>query len=104
MIKLLFLIPTLDRSGAEKQLTLLATHLPRSEFAVHVAALTRLGPYATELEAAGIPVTVLNKRFKFDPIAYSRLRSLLKDQQPDILHTWLFAASAYGRLAAGRRP
>jgi len=104
VIKLLFLIPTLDRSGAEKQLTLLATHLPRSEFAVHVAALTRLGPYATELEAAGIPVTVLNKRFKFDPIAYSRLRSLLKDQQPDILHTWLFAASAYGRLAAGRRP
>jgi glycosyltransferase involved in cell wall biosynthesis len=104
VIKLLFLIPTLDRSGAEKQLSLLATHLPRSDFAVHVAALTRRGPYATDLETAGIPVTVLNKRFKFDPIAYSRLRSLLKKHQPDVLHTWLFAANAYGRLAAGRRP
>jgi glycosyltransferase involved in cell wall biosynthesis len=104
VIKLLLLIPTLDRSGAEKQLTLLATHLPRSEFAVLVAALTRPGPYAADLQAAGIPVTVLNKRFKFDPIAFSRLRSLLNEHQPDVLHTWLFAANAYGRLAAGGRP
>ena len=99
MIKLLLLIPTLDRSGAEKQLTLLATHLPRSEFAVQVACLTRSGPYA-----AGISVTVLNKRFKCDPVAYRRLRKLLKEWRPDVLHTWLFAANAYGRLAAGARP
>ncbi|MGE5192417.1 MAG: glycosyltransferase [Deltaproteobacteria bacterium] len=104
MIKLLFLIPTLDRSGAEKQLMLLATHLPRSAFAGHVAALTRLGPYAADLEAAGIPVTVLNKRLKCDPIAFWRLRRLMKEVRPDVLHTWLFAANAYGRLAAGRRP
>jgi glycosyltransferase involved in cell wall biosynthesis len=104
VIKLLVLIPTLDRSGAEKQLMLLATHLPRSEFAVHVAALTRPGPYAADLEAAGIPVTVLHKRFKCDPIAFWRLRRLLNEQRPDVLHTWLFAANAYGRLAAGRQP
>jgi glycosyltransferase involved in cell wall biosynthesis len=104
VIKLLLLIPTLDRSGAEKQLMLLATHLARTEFAVHVAALTRRGPYAAELEAAGIPVTVLNKRFKCDPLAYGRLRKFLRECRPDILHTWLFAANAYGRLAAGPRP
>lgn len=104
VIKILFLIPTLDRSGAEKQLTLLATRLPRDAFSIHVATLTRGGPYAKELADAGIPVTVLGKRFKFDPIAYWRLRQLLKDQQPDILHTWLFAANSYGRIAAGRRP
>jgi glycosyltransferase involved in cell wall biosynthesis len=103
VIKLLFLIPTLDRSGAEKQLMLLATRLPRSEFAVHVAALTRAGPFAADLEAARIPVTVLNKRFKCDPIALWRLRRFLNAHRPDILHTWLFAANAYGRLAAGSR-
>jgi glycosyltransferase involved in cell wall biosynthesis len=102
VIKLLLVIPTLDRSGAEKQLTLLATHLPRSEFSVHVVALTRPGPYATELAAAGIPVTVLGKRLKCDPVAWWRLRKFLKDWQPDVLHTWLFAANSYGRLAAGR--
>lgn len=104
VIKILLLIPTLDRSGAEKQLALLATHLPRPEFSVHVAALTRSGPYAAELERAGIPVTVLGKRFKCDPVAYWRLRRLLKEQCPDILHTWLFAANSYGRLAAGSKP
>lgn len=104
MIKLLLLIPTLDRSGAEKQLTLLAARLPRSEFSVHVVALTRSGPYAADLAAAGIPVTVLNKRFKCDPFAWLRLRKLLKDLQPDVLHTWLFAANSYGRLAACSSP
>jgi len=104
VIKLLLVIPTLDRSGAEKQLTLLATRLPRPDFSVHVAALTRGGPYALELAAAGIPVTVLNKRMKCDPVAYLRLRSLLRELRPDIMHTWLFAANAYGRLAAGPRP
>ncbi|MBS0266820.1 MAG: glycosyltransferase [Planctomycetes bacterium] len=103
-MKILLLIPTLDRSGAEKQLTLLATHLPRDEFSVQVVALTRSGPFAADLEQAGVPVTVLGKRFKADPLAYWRLRRLLKEQAPDILHTWLFAANTYGRLAAGRHP
>ncbi|HEY2250420.1 MAG TPA: glycosyltransferase [Planctomycetaceae bacterium] len=104
MIKLLLLIPTLDRSGAEKQLTLLATHLSRDEFSVQVAVLTRSGPYQDELLAAGIPVTNINKRFKCDPVAYWKLRKLLSDWRPDVLHTWLFAANSYGRLAAGPRP
>jgi glycosyltransferase involved in cell wall biosynthesis len=101
VIRLLLLVPTLDRSGAEKQLALLATHLPKADFSVHVAALTRGGPFARDLAEAGIPLTVLGKRFKFDPVAWWRLRGLLRDWQPDILHTWLFAANSYGRLAAG---
>ncbi|RPI87280.1 MAG: glycosyl transferase, partial [Planctomycetaceae bacterium] len=67
MIRLQFLIPTLDRSGAEKQLALLACGLPRAEFDVRVCCLTRGGPYLATLEKAGVPVTVLGKRFKFDP-------------------------------------
>ena len=99
MIRIAYLIPTLDRSGAEKQLACLASRLPRDEFQVEVLALTRGGPYADVLEQAGIPVTVLNKRWKFDPWAYRRLQRGIAARQPDILHTWLFAANAYGRLA-----
>lgn len=102
MRKLLLVIPTLDRSGAEKQFTLLATRLPRDEFDVHAVALTRGGPYEKELADAGIPLTVLHKRLKFNPVTLWRLRRLIANQQPDIVHTWLFAANAYGRLAAGR--
>lgn len=103
MIRILFVIPTLDRSGAEKQLKLLASRLPRDEFEVEVVALTRGGPYADELEQAGIPVTVIGKRWKFDPFAYRRLKRLIADRAPDILHTWLFAANAYGRMAVGQQ-
>ena len=104
MIRLLLLIPTLDRSGAEKQLTLLATHLPRDEFDVHVAALTRGGPFEQALGEQQVPLSILQKRFKVDPFAFWRLRRLIRDLRPDVLHTWLFAANAYGRLAAGPTP
>ena len=102
MIKLLLVIPTLDRSGAEKQFALVAAGLPRDEFDVHCVALTRGGPYAADLEAHGIPLTILHKRFKFDPLALGRLRRLVERLSPDILHTWLFAANAYGRMIAGK--
>ncbi|MFM9966160.1 MAG: glycosyltransferase [Planctomycetaceae bacterium] len=101
--KLMLLIPTLDQSGAEKQLTLLACRLPRDEFDVHVVALTRGGPFAEELARHGVRVTVLGKRWKFDPVAMWRLRKLIAAEQPDIVHSWLFAANAYGRLVVGRR-
>ncbi len=97
--RIVYVIPTLDRSGAEKQLTLLATRLPRDEFEPHVIALTRGGPYEADLQAGGVPVTVLHKRWKCDPFALWKLRRVLKSLQPDLVHTWLFAANAYGRLA-----
>src|SRR5262245_19443139 len=43
MLKVLQLIPTLDCSGAEKQMAMLAKGLPRDRFRVEVAALTRSG-------------------------------------------------------------
>lgn len=99
-LRILHIIPTLDRGGAEKQLALLAAGLPREEFDVHVACLTRGGPREAELRAAEIPVTIIGKRWKFDPSAYSRLKAHIRSLRPDIVHTWLFAANAYGRRAA----
>jgi glycosyltransferase involved in cell wall biosynthesis len=104
VIKLVLLIPTLDRSGAEKQFTLLATRLPRDEFDVHAVTLTRTGPYESVLRDAGVRLTTLNKHLRIDPIALWRLKSLLDAERPDILHSWIFAANAYGRLVAGGQP
>lgn len=94
------IIPTMDRGGAEKQLCLLAQNLPRDRFDVHVILLTRDGPRSEDLRQAGIPVTVIGKRFKADPSALFRLRSELKRLKPDVVHTWLFAANSFGRAAA----
>ena len=102
MLNVLQLIPTLDRSGAEKQMALLAAGLPRDRFRVEVAALTRLGPLEHDLRASGVPVTLIGKRLKADPIALARLSRFLKEREFDVVQTWIFAANTYGRIAARR--
>lgn len=102
MLHVLQLIPTLDRSGAEKQMALLAKGLPRDRFRVEVAALTRLGPLEAELRESGVPVTLIGKRGKLDPVALSRLTRFLREKRFDIVQTWIFAANVYGRLASRR--
>ncbi len=99
-LRLCLIIPTLDEGGAEKQISLLARGLDRTEFDVHVVVLTRTGPREKELLDGGIPVYHIDKRSKLDPFAWLRLRKLLLQLRPDIVHTWLFAANAYGRTAA----
>ncbi|TWU27103.1 4-alpha-N-acetylgalactosaminyltransferase [Novipirellula galeiformis] len=99
-MRIALVIPTMDRGGAEKQLCLLAEHLPRDQFDVHVILLTRDGPRSESLRAAGIPVTVIGKRFKADPTALFRLRRELVRLKPDVVHTWIFAANSFGRAAA----
>jgi glycosyltransferase involved in cell wall biosynthesis len=98
--RILEIIPTLDRAGAEKQLCLLAGGLPRDEFDVHVCALTRGGPLAADLSAAGVPLAVIGKRWKLDPGAFWRLREHVARLRPDLIHAWMFAANTYGFAAA----
>ena len=99
-MRILLIIPTLVHHGAEKQLSILAPALAQEGFDVHVCALTSGGPYESILQAAGIPVTVIGKSWKFDPIAYRRLKSRILALQPDVVQTFLFAANSYGRAAA----
>ena len=98
--RILHIIPTLVRGGAEKQLTLLAAGLPRDQFDVHVAVLSHTGPLEKELRQANIPVHLIDKKWKLDPLAWRRLRNLIRELKPQIVHTWLFAANCYGRTAA----
>ena len=100
MIRLMHVIPTLVKGGAEKQLCLLATHLPKDQFEVQVCVLTHTGPYQLRLTNQGISVVEINKRWKLDPWALWRLRKAIRQFAPDILHTWIFAANVYGRFAA----
>ena len=98
MIRIAYVIPTLDQSGAERQLTLLATGLPRVSYSVRVIALQRGGPYLKTLTDAGIDVRVLHKRFRLDPLTLYQLRRELRSFQPHIVQSFLFAASSYVRL------
>ena len=104
MPRVLSVIATLDGSGAEKQFALLNAGLKARGWNVHAVALTRGGPYAAPLEAAGVPPTVLHKRLKFDPACLWRLRRIVARLKPDLIHSWMFTANAYARLAASGVP
>lgn len=99
-LRVTLVIPTLDRGGAEKQLCLLASGLGEWGVVPSVVVLTRDGPMRSELDRFGIPTRVIGKRGKLDPLAYRRLKRELAGIGPDVVHTWLFAANAYGRAAA----
>ncbi|MEE8451109.1 MAG: glycosyltransferase [Thermoguttaceae bacterium] len=111
--RILQIIPTLDRAAAQQQMSLLARGLPRDEFDVHVCALGRGGPLAVDLAEARIPVTVIGKRWPLDPEAYRKLHRYVARLRPDLIHSWLFEANAYGyavsracgikRLVVGQR-
>jgi len=99
-LRVALVIPSLDRGGAEKQLCLLAQGLRDYGIEPVVIVLTRDGPLRSILEASSIEVQVIGKRFRADPTAYHRLRRTIRRYSPDVAHTWLFAANAYGRWAS----
>jgi glycosyltransferase involved in cell wall biosynthesis len=81
-------------------LALLADRLPPSEFEVHIAAIDRDSTPSCELEKLGIETFIANRRWAIDPVAFGRLHRQVKKLRPALVHTWLFSANAYGRLAA----
>ncbi|MFH1023939.1 MAG: glycosyltransferase [Planctomycetota bacterium] len=99
-IKIMFVIATLDAAGAEGQVVALASRLDRERFDPFLAVLTRGGPLESDLQRAGVPYEILWKRHKVDRVCYRRLRELMARRRPDIVHTWLFTANTYGRMAA----
>ena len=100
IIRVLHIIPTLDRGGAERQLATLVSRIDRDRFDPHVCVLTRDGPLHADLDAAGVPVTVIGKRWTIDPVAYRKLVHTIRRLQPQVVQTWLFAGNSYGRQAA----
>jgi glycosyltransferase involved in cell wall biosynthesis len=95
-----WIIPTLDRGGAEKQLVMLANRLDPTQFDATLIVLTRTGPLEKELDTHRTRLIVLGKKGKFDPSTLWRLTRELRSLRPDLVHTWIFAANAYGRVAA----
>lgn len=98
VFRVAFVIPTLDQSGAERQLSTLACGLPRDQVQARVFALDRGGCYEQTLQQAGIPVQILHKQGRFDLAAALRLRYALQTFQPDIIQSFLFSANTLIRL------
>src|ERR671935_2739324 len=98
-IRVLHLITSLERGGAENHLLALMTHGNRAEIEFETAVLCGEGELVPTFRAAGIPVHLLRARSRFDPLALRRLVALMRERRYDVVHSHLFRADIYGGLA-----
>jgi glycosyltransferase involved in cell wall biosynthesis len=98
-VRVLHLITELDIGGAERQLLALARALHQTGCEITVAYLHGHAPLQPAFHDAGIEVFALASRHKADPAAFLRLRRLVQQTQPDILHTHLIQADHLGAWA-----
>jgi glycosyltransferase involved in cell wall biosynthesis len=96
-MKVLHVITGLGVGGAEQQLRLLLRHLPVD---CDVVTLTNPGAVAKGLTTDGIRVVHLGMNGNSDLSALPRLVRLIRTGRYDIVHTHLYRACVYGRVAA----
>ncbi|WP_129841425.1 glycosyltransferase [Streptomyces sp. RFCAC02] len=97
MRRALHVITGLGVGGAERQLRALLRRLP---LACDVVTLTDPGPVARDLRADGVRVAHLGMRGNRDPAVLPRLVRLIRNGRYDVVHTHLYRACVYGRVAA----
>lgn len=85
-MKVMLLIDSLGNGGAERQLALLAKHLPE-EWQRRVVALGG-GPFVAHLRDQGVPVRILRRRSRLDPLPAGALWRSMLASPPDIVHSW----------------
>lgn len=95
--KALHIITGLGIGGAEQQLRLLLRHLP---LRCDVVTLTNPGAVADGLRADGVRVAHLGIRGNRDLAALPRLTRMIRKGKYDLVHTHLYRACVYGRIAA----
>jgi glycosyltransferase involved in cell wall biosynthesis len=100
--RVLYIIGSQERRGAQRQLALLARELPGDEFEPHVCLL---GPRRNSNAWLALDpqyVHPIERRWSLDPRAFSHLVRLIQRLRPAVVQSWLFDANAYGRAAALR--
>ncbi|WP_409234840.1 glycosyltransferase [Streptomyces sp. PA5.6] len=96
-MRVLHIITGLGVGGAEQQLRLMLRHLPTDS---DVVALTNAGTVAQGIAADGIRVTDLGMSDNRDVAALPRLVRIIRAGRYDVVHTHLYRACLYGRIAA----
>ncbi|MEO3798731.1 glycosyltransferase [Nonomuraea sp. B1E8] len=96
-MKVLHVITGLAAGGAEQQLRFLLPHLRAR---CDVAVLTGAGVVADAIARTGVRVHQVGMRGNRDLRAVGRLARLMRRHRYEVVHTHLYRACVYGRLAA----
>lgn len=96
--KILYLITGLNTGGAELLIKELSKRLDKQRFEVVVVSIAPPGEVGEIIKKDGGKVLSLNAKFKYNPLIIWQLSKLLRQENPDILHTHLFHADFLGRV------
>jgi len=101
-VKVVHIIIGLNVGGAELMLKrVIESHSGYSDIQHIVISLTNHGPLGRQLVNSGVSVHSLGISNLLNvPFAFVKLRKLLIQLQPDIVHTWMYHADLLGGLAA----
>ena len=100
MIRVAYVIWSLGLGGAEQVVIRLAAGLDRSRFEPIIMCLDEAGVFAEQAGRAGIDLMVLHKRGPFDLRVLGRLVNAYRQRRIDVVHTHLWGANVWGRIAA----
>jgi glycosyltransferase involved in cell wall biosynthesis len=92
-VRVLYVINDLARAGAETQLVELATGLDPAAYARAIVVLKDRNDFAERLAAAGVDVLPLRRSGWWDAGLPLRLRRVIHDWRPDVVHAFLFLAN-----------
>jgi glycosyltransferase involved in cell wall biosynthesis len=88
--RIVFLTRSLDYGGAERQLVTLAKGLRKRGHRTVVAVFYRGGELEPDLQRAGVPVMVLDKRGRWDSLGFLwRLIRFVRREKPQVVHGYL---------------
>ena len=103
-MKILQIIPTFGVGGAETMCAGLCRQLQAMGHEVTAVSLSGdRTPITRGLEAAGVSIRYLDKALGLDLGCVGRLKRVIREEKPDILHTHLHALK-YAALAGGNLP
>ena len=101
MIRILYLYEHLEIGGAEQLFLTILKYLNRDKFLPIIYCIGEKGGIGKEIEKLSIQVRSLGKNTCLCNISILfSLVNILRRERPDVLHTNLFLANIYGRLAA----
>ena len=98
-MKILLVVDSLTFGGAESQVILLARSFIDLGHEVRVYSLSANVPRRSELDKLSIPLFLGHKKNLFDLRIITDLRRIIVDWPADIVHSFLFRADFYSRLA-----
>ncbi len=100
-MRIMHVITGLETGGAETMLYKLTSFRRKSVLENMVISMTSIGPIGEKMQAAGIRVESLGmERGIPDPRYIHRLAAMMRQENPDLVQTWLYHADLMGGLAA----